>query len=319
MTMHADQLVGAPVIDSAGQAVGTIEQVFRDDVDGTPSWARIRSGQGLHFVPLAGSSMTNAGGLNVPFDSDKILSEPNLGVDRHMSVDQEEELRKYFGLNVPAQAQPSEPGGQAGPAAAQAKAGQAPTSQAPTAGNAQSGTTQTGMAQPGMSSPGTAQSGTTRPDLATQPGKADPARMPAGQPASAPSPTEWLVRSEERVSVNLETSEIGRVTLHKHIDTEQVQQTVHGFHEEYEIERVPITKDDRISGNLAESEQQVILHEAKPIISKETVPVERVRLSVKKVDEDKTVSGEIRKERIEIDSDGDRLAGNSRNDARPRK
>src|ERR1700722_16195614 len=160
MTIHADQLVGAPVIDPAGQAVGTIEQVFRDDVDGTPSWARIRSGQGLHFVPLAGSSLTNAGGLNVPFDSDKILSEPNLGVDRHMSVDQEEELRKYFGLNVPAQAQPSEPGGQAGPAAAQAKAGQAPASQAPTAGNAQSGTTQTGMAQPGMAQPGTAQPGT---------------------------------------------------------------------------------------------------------------------------------------------------------------
>jgi uncharacterized protein (TIGR02271 family) len=307
MTMHADQLVGAPVIDPAGQAVGTIEQVFRDDVDGTPSWARIRSGQGLHFVPLAGSSMTNAGGLNVPFDSDKILSEPNLGVDRHMSVDQEEELRKYFGLNVPAQAQPSEP-----------------------AGNAQSGTTQTGMAQPGTTAPGTAapgtaapgagQPGTTRPDLATQPGKADPARMPASQPASTPSPAEeWLVRSEERMSVNLETSEIGRVTLHKHIDTEQVQQTVHGFHEEYEVERVPITKDDQVSGSLAESEQQVILHEAKPIISKETVPVERVRLSVKKVDEDKTVSGEIRKERIEIDSDGDRLAGNSRNDGRPRK
>ena len=346
MTMHADQLVGAPVIDTAGQAVGTIEQVFRDDVDGTPSWARIRSGQGLHFVPLAGSSLTNAGGLNVPFDSDKILSEPNLGVDRHMSVDQEEELRKYFGLNVPAQAQPSEPGGQSGQAtqaAAQAKAGQAPAGQAQAgrtqsgqaqAGNAQSGTTQTGMAQPGMAQPGmaqpgttrpettppgAAQPGTTRPDLATQPGKADPARMPADQPASAQSPAEWLVRSEERMSVNLETSEIGRVTLHKHIDTEQVQQTVHGFHEEYEIERAPITKDDQVTGNLAESEQQVILHEGKPIISKETVPVERVRLSVKKVDEDKTVSGEIRKERIEIDSDGDRLADKSRNDGRPRK
>lgn len=46
MTMHADQLVGAPVIDSDGQAVGTVEQVFRDDVDGTPSWARIRQARG---------------------------------------------------------------------------------------------------------------------------------------------------------------------------------------------------------------------------------------------------------------------------------
>ena len=104
MTMHADQLVGAPVIDSDGRGVGTVEQVFRDDVDGTPSWARIRSAKGLHFVPLAGGKVTREGGLSVAFDEQKILSEPDISVDRHMSVDQEEELRRYFGLSIPAQA-----------------------------------------------------------------------------------------------------------------------------------------------------------------------------------------------------------------------
>src|SRR5215475_14765674 len=110
MTMHADQLVGAPVTDSDGRGVGTVEQVFRDDVDGTPSWARIRSARGLHFVPLAGGRVTGSGGLSVAFDEQKILSEPDINVDRHMSVDQEEELRRYFGLSVPAKAGPPEVG-----------------------------------------------------------------------------------------------------------------------------------------------------------------------------------------------------------------
>src|SRR5215472_8672213 len=101
MTMHADQLVGALVLDCDGLAIGTVEQVFRDDVDGTPSWARIRSARGLHFVPLAGCRMTGSGGLSVPFDSLKIMKEPSINVGRHMSVDQEEQLRRYFGISVP--------------------------------------------------------------------------------------------------------------------------------------------------------------------------------------------------------------------------
>lgn len=359
--MHADQLVGAPVIDSDGQAVGTIEQVFRDDVDGTPSWARIRSGKGLHFVPLAGSSLTSAGGLTIPFDSQKIMKEPELSVDRHMSVAQEEELRSYFGLSVPAQAPPGEvagrpgdqagqtgqsgePGqaGQAGDAKAQARSAQdtgkdeqGPPNQPAQAIQpgpatqrgmpAQSGAGQSGGGQSGAGQSGAGQAGAaTKPDLA-QPGAPTPrqaagpgmtqpgsARQGADRPSQPERPQsqspmtggdqEWLVRSEERLAVDLETRESGRVKLHKHIDTEPVQQTVHVSHEEYQVERVPISGDDQVKGELADREQELVLHETRAVINKETVPVERVRLSVKKVEEDKTISDQLRKERIEIDS-----------------
>jgi uncharacterized protein (TIGR02271 family) len=397
MTMHADQLVGAPVIDSDGQAVGTIEQVFRDDVDGTPSWARIRSGKGLHFVPLAGSSLTSAGGLTIPFDSQKIMKEPELSVDRHMSVAQEEELRSYFGLSVPAQAPPGEvagrPGDQAGQAGQSGQSGQAgqagqagQSDQAGQAGEpgqagqagdakaqarsaqdtgkdeqgppnqpaqatqpgtatqrgmpAQSGAGQSGAGQSGAGQSGAGQSGAgqsgagqsgagragaaTKPDLAqpgaptprqaagpgmTQPGSARQGADRPSQPARPQSQSpmtggdqEWLVRSEERLAVDLETRESGRVKLHKHIDTEPVQQTVHVSHEEYQVERVPISGDDQVKGELADREQELVLHETRAVINKETVPVERVRLSVKKVEEDKTISDQLRKERIEIDS-----------------
>lgn len=232
MTMHADQLVGAQVTDPDGLAVGTVEQVFRDDVDGTPSWARIRSAKGFHFVPLAGSKVTTGGGLSVPFDSQKIIGEPHIRVDRHMSVDQEEQLCRHFGIRVPA-----------------------------------------------------------------QPTRAS--RAEHEEPGSA-----WVIRSEERLAVDLETRESGRVTMRKYVDAEPVQQTVRVFHEELEIERVPISDDDQITSDMAECEQEIILHEARPKITKKTVPVERLRLSVRKVEEDKTVTGEIRKERIEFVDDG---------------
>ncbi|HWF79162.1 MAG TPA: YsnF/AvaK domain-containing protein [Streptosporangiaceae bacterium] len=244
MTMHADQLVGAPVADSDGLAVGTVEQVFRDDVDGTPSWARIRSAKGFHFVPLTGSKMTRSGGLCIPFDSRRILGEPSISVDRHMSVDQEEQLRRYFGIRVPAR--PARAKGQAGPA--------------------QAGPAQAGQAQAG--------------------------REEAGG--------EWMIRSEERVNVNLETRESRRVRVRKYVDSVQVRQIVRVFREELEIERIPIRDDDQVTGDMAEYEQEIVLHEAHATITKETVPVERVRLSVRKVEEDKTVDCEILKERIEI-------------------
>jgi uncharacterized protein (TIGR02271 family) len=243
MTMHADQLAGASVADCDGLTVGTVEQVFRDDVDETPSWVRIRSAKGFHFVPLLGSRANRHGGLCVPFESARILRVPSIGVDRHISVEQEDLLRRHFGIAVPAQRSSAE--------------------------------------------------------ARTRPAPAEGARAEGAEPGS-----EWVIRSEERIAVNLETRESGRVRIHKYVDAEPVQQTIRVFHEELEVERVPIVDGEQIIGDMAECEQEVVLHEARAKITKETVPVERVRLSVRKVEEDKTVTGEVRKERIEVIDDG---------------
>ena len=61
MTMQAEELLGAQVTGADGKVVGTVEQVFRDDVDGTPAWARVRSGKTGRFVPLAGGQVTKNG------------------------------------------------------------------------------------------------------------------------------------------------------------------------------------------------------------------------------------------------------------------
>ena len=278
MTMQAEQLIGSRVIEGNGQVVGTVQQIFSDDQDGTPVWARIRAGTREPFVPLGGSRFTEDG-LSVPFDSEKILSSPDIDVERHMSEAETDELRRHYGLTGPAQGAPPDTG--RGPAPGdEARNGHSQPGEA-ARGDAARGETQRGETQRGGAQRGAAQRGEE-----TQRGE------------------DWLIRTEERVDVGTEMLESGRARLHKYVDTEPVEQTVHVYHEEYEIERVPISAEEQVSGEIAEGDLEVILHEERPVLHKQVVAVERVRLKVKRVDEDRTLRDEVRKERVEIEGDG---------------
>jgi uncharacterized protein (TIGR02271 family) len=246
MTTQAEDLLGARVTGADGKVVGTVEQVFRDDVDGTPAWARVRAGKTGRFVPL-GSSQVTSDGLSVPFDSQKIMSGPDLDAGQHMSAAQAEELSRYYGLTVPAQQPRGEMAEETGQAAAQPDSGQ----------------------------------------------------MAAGDQAGS----DWLIRQEEQIQVGKEMLETGRVRLHKYVDVESIEQPVHLYREEFEIERIPISGDERISGNISEGVQEIVLHEERAVLRKELVPVERVRLRTKQVEQDTTVRDQVRRERIEVEPD----------------
>ncbi len=284
MTMHAQDIVGARVTSTDGQVVGTVEQVFNDDVDGTPVWARIKAGRRNRFVPLGGSRLGD-GGLSVPFETRRIVGGPEISADQHMSATQAEQLSRYYGLIVPPQG--GDRGQQAPPKEAQQQAQQQQAQQQ----QAQPGRTGTQASEP----PGrTGTQANQRPDsrAAAQPGGAEP---------DAKVGAEWLVRAEERISLGTQTMEAGRVRIRKYVDTEPVEQAVKITREEYDVERVPITEGERVSGDLAEGEREIILHEERAVLRKETVPVERVRLVTRKVEEDQTIRDEIRKERIEVE------------------
>jgi len=128
MRTQPEALLGARVTGSDGKVIGTVEQVFRDDVDGTPTWARVRSGKTARFVPL-GNSQVTADGLSVPFDSPKVMNGPSIEAGQHMSAAQAEELSRYYGLLIPTQPTPGEqaPGQQ--PSARQVPPQQAPSEQ----------------------------------------------------------------------------------------------------------------------------------------------------------------------------------------------
>jgi uncharacterized protein (TIGR02271 family) len=143
------------------------------------------------------------------------------------------------------------------------------------------------------------------------PGEAQPAGAPqteqaTGYDTSGPTTDDAMTRSEERLHVGTERVEAGRARLRKYVVTEHVTQTVPVTHEEVRIEREPIT-DANVGAAMdgpaiSEEEHEVVLHAERPVVAKETVPVERVRLSTDEVTEQATVDEDVRRE--EIDSDG---------------
>ncbi|GAA3578607.1 YsnF/AvaK domain-containing protein [Kribbella ginsengisoli] len=120
-----------------------------------------------------------------------------------------------------------------------------------------------------------------------------------GQPGMAGQ--ESMVRSEEQLRAGTETVETGRVRLQKHVVTEEQQITVPVSHEEVRVVREPMTGADSGTGEIQEDEREVVLHEERPVVAKETVAVERVGLETETIREEATVKDTVRKEQIDVD------------------
>jgi uncharacterized protein (TIGR02271 family) len=124
-----------------------------------------------------------------------------------------------------------------------------------------------------------------------------------GRDTSGPATDGAMTRSEERLHVGTEQAEAGRARLRKYVVTENVTQTVPVSHEEARLEREPVTGANRgaaTSGSdISEEEHEVTLRAERPVVNKETVPVERVRLGTETVTEDHEVSETLRKEQID--------------------
>lgn len=133
---------------------------------------------------------------------------------------------------------------------------------------------------------------------------ADTSRGTEGYDTSGPTTDEAMTRSEEQLHVGTEKVETGRARLRKHIVTEQVTMTVPVSHEEVTLTREPITDanigDAMAGGELTSEEHEVILTEERPVIAKETVPVERVRLGTETVTEQQQVTEDVSHEEIEL-------------------
>lgn len=137
-----------------------------------------------------------------------------------------------------------------------------------------------------------------------------------------PRPTagtdEAMTRSEQRLVTGTEVYETGRARLRKYVVTEDVQITVQVRREELRLEREPITdparqpvEDPDVFGTLEEFGGpdggvifEVVLHEERPVITTEIVPVERVRLGKVVRTEQHIATGDVLKERIELDVPG---------------
>jgi uncharacterized protein (TIGR02271 family) len=128
-----------------------------------------------------------------------------------------------------------------------------------------------------------------------------------GHDVSGSAADDAMTRSEEELRVGTERREAGRARLRKYVVTETEQRTVPVRREEVRVEREPITEgnvDQALDGpEISEDEHEVVLHEERPVVEKDVVAKERVRLTAEERTDEETVAEELRKERIETDGD----------------
>jgi uncharacterized protein (TIGR02271 family) len=131
-----------------------------------------------------------------------------------------------------------------------------------------------------------------------------PAKKTSARPASprrGPDEVRMKLR-EEQLKVGKREVEAGGVRLRKVVRTEIVQQPVEIKHEELVVEHVPPGECQPAGKNLGEQETYIPLHREEPVIEKEvrTRDEVRVRRIVRK--ELETVSGEVRREDVEVEA-----------------
>lgn len=121
------------------------------------------------------------------------------------------------------------------------------------------------------------------------------------QPDASSSPGDHLVLSEERLRVSTTRVPSGWARLEKFLVTETQTITVEVTHEEVRVVRGPGPQDGSAlppnPGQNGARWMPVCREEV--VISKRVVPVERVRLEVYPVTEQRQVTEELRKERLD--------------------
>ncbi|HEY9525305.1 MAG TPA: PRC and DUF2382 domain-containing protein [Thermopolyspora sp.] len=287
------QLIGCKIIGSNGEEIGKVGQVYLNDASRQPEWVTVRTGLfGMResFVPLRNARHVGEE-LHVPYDKAQVKEAPHLDAGQHLSVEEESQLYRHYGLGQPRV--PVQP--------LQSHAQRHPSELIDSLrGDGGFGGVHDSRFLGGPTTPPGPAYG--RPD-----GEAmyDPA-LAEGRPGAGDL---MMTRFEERLRIGKENHEAGRVRIRKYVEVEQSEDSVQLIREEIVIEREQITDVDAGEmREIGEEEREIILHEERPVVTTEAYPVERLRVRVRQVPTEEKVQGQIRKERIEVDHD-DHLYG----------
>ncbi len=249
-------MIGQNAVDTNGNKIGKIGQIYLDDSTGDPQWVTVSTGlfgTNESFAPLYGSR-ADGDNLVLGVSKDQVKDAPNVANDGHLEESEVQALYQYYNGYL----------GEQGSTGSQGELDYV--------------------------------EGTGIQD-------ADAPSGAVGHDTSGPNTDDAMTRSEEQVRVGTQNVETGRARLRKYIVTENVTKTVPVSHEEVRIEREPITDQNvgqaMSGGDLTEEEHEVTLHAEQPVVEKETVPVERVRLATETVTGEETVTEQVRKEQID--------------------
>jgi uncharacterized protein (TIGR02271 family) len=264
---QARELIGRELRTTDGTKIGKIGHVYLDDYHDAPEWVTVRTG-------LFGSNESfvplaegdlSDEGVVVPYSKDQIKDAPNISEDGHLSEEQERALYDHYGVPYTTEG----------------------STFADTAGRT---------------------AGRTAGDTAGRTGDRTADRA-VGDDTSDQETHDAMTRSEQRLDVGTERVETGKARLRKWVEEENVQVDVPVTREKARLVTESVT--DRNAGDaldgpeLSDGEHEVVLTEERPVVRKETVPVERVRLEKDVETDRRTVEESVGKERIELEGDVD--------------
>ena len=276
---------GRTLYDTDGAKIGRIVEIYLDQQGGHAEWALVHTGllgTKQTFVPLRGAQ-AEGDDLRAGVAKDQAQQAPHIDPDSELSEADEQRLFEHYDIPY--------------------------TSQGTTTARDAAGDTELGAP---VRRVGQAQGLPVEGQLA---GRSDAGPGAQGHDVSGPTTDEAMTRSEEELRVGTRTQERGRARLRKYVVTETETHTVPVTREELRVEREPITEgnlDAATDGpSISEEEHEVVLHEERPVIGKETVPKERVRMSKDVERDQEQVSDQVRKERIDTDHSTDHSTGGS--------
>ena len=133
------------------------------------------------------------------------------------------------------------------------------------------------------------------------------AKTTAAMTSPSTEPSGTMIRSEEELRVLLRRR-ARRVRVQRYVVTDYVTTTIPVRREELRLvealgQEASRTAPPALPGGAS---WEMVLHQEEPVVSKQVVARERVRLSVQTITEHRRISGEVRKERIQVDDSSPR-------------
>jgi uncharacterized protein (TIGR02271 family) len=276
-TQDPGTLFGADVVDSTGNKIGTVDNVWVDDATNELEFVGVKTGWlfgKTHVIPCADAQISD-GQISVPYAEDQIKDAPSYSADDELSPEDEQQVYSYYGLD---------------------------RTTAPSPTGLASGESGTGF---GSNDSGSGYAGTQTEYATSETGYND---LGTSTDTTTGTESDSVRLHEEELNVGKRQVEAGQVRLRKMVNTEHQEVPVELQREQVEIERVPVSESDSISDNASAFQDQEIdvpVMREEPVVGKETRTTGEVRLNKTVSTETETVGGDVRKEDVQVEGDAD--------------
>ncbi|WP_324701576.1 PRC and DUF2382 domain-containing protein [Micrococcus sp. HOU01] len=278
-----DQLQNSTVFATDGDKIGSVGQVYLDDVTNEPTFVTVKTGLfGARetFVPLQ-QAQTTADGITVPFEKSFVKDAPNVDADGSLTPEEEQRIYEYYSMEYSA----ADHDGDVRRDDVRTDAGAARVAR--TAGVA-------GVAD--------------RRDEAVVDGDrrdvTDPDRRDVTDPDRRDvTDADSVVVKDEHLNVGTERRATGRVRLRKQAYTTTETVEVPVTREEVVVERESVDPNSAEARTAdRDGDVEVTTYEDTPVVNK-TVEAEKVSLGKRQVQDTETVTEEVRHEDVKVDGD----------------